>query len=813
RLSLVQGASLRVNRLRSSDEGWYYCRILFLTQPYDSHNGSWIYLSVSTPPSLRRTPPPVLEILLGEPAHLRCEAGGRPEPLISWSKDGQMLPPPAGSPDGQRYQVTNGSLKIEAVDRGSAGIYTCEARSEEGAVTHSTRLLIQGPPTIILPPGNVTVNYTQEARFSCRAEAYPGNLTYSWFKDGVNVHHHSSLHNRVTVLSDGSLLVRDTVPQDSGSYTCVPSNGLASSPKASGILSIFYPAYVQNMPRLTVLPVGMQGHIACPVMANPPLLHVNWTKNGAALELNKIPGWYQDSAGTIVIAMGNDDALGEYTCTPYNSYGTLGQSSPTHVILKDPPRFVNRPAKRYEQEVGRELRISCSTTGDPEPVVTWNKAGGCSRCPFQVLADGTLCLRSLRKCHHGDWACEGRNNLTHITAWTTVLVLGTSPHAVRNVTVRPDVFAITVSWEPGFGGGQPQQFTVWFRQMTHGPHDWIIRMVPTGNSSLRVGGLWPDTEYQFSVLAQSERGSGPFSPILNIWTLGVPMTMATPATAWASILLPPQDLTANRTARGILLYWVPPPPPSRLPLGYLLEYRRAGNWAVLHSAIPAQQNQLLLKGLVKDVCYQLRMISLSEDLVSEPSNIINVSTAGMSSYPDGNRILEPLSHPVRAGIIAGACFLACAVIVSVLVSYIMKMRRERRRQNSPIIFSRFQKAPNLDRRSDSPDSLLKLKLESSLYESLERVSVPPRGGGVVEGKRARHEAHPGRLETIRRGPDGRFVVPRELGSGRWRPSSTGPGPAAKGGLGHRLRRPGPPGEEEVGRGPPPGLGPSRAGFA
>ncbi|XP_078394160.1 protein turtle homolog A-like, partial [Cetorhinus maximus] len=190
RLSLVQGASLRVNRLQSSDEGWYYCRILFLTQPYVSQNGSWVYLSITTPPSLRRTPPPLLEILLGEPAHLRCEAGGRPEPLISWSKDGQALPLPAGSPDGQRYQVANGSLKIEPVDRGSAGVYTCEARSEEAAVTHSTRLLIQGPPTIILAPGNVTVNYTQDALFSCQSEAYPGNLTYSWFKDGVNVHRH-----------------------------------------------------------------------------------------------------------------------------------------------------------------------------------------------------------------------------------------------------------------------------------------------------------------------------------------------------------------------------------------------------------------------------------------------------------------------------------------------------------------------------------------------------------------------------------------------------------------------------------------------
>ncbi|GCC43308.1 hypothetical protein chiPu_0027574, partial [Chiloscyllium punctatum] len=36
-----------MERLRTQDEGWYRCRILFLTHPYHSQNGTWIYLSVS----------------------------------------------------------------------------------------------------------------------------------------------------------------------------------------------------------------------------------------------------------------------------------------------------------------------------------------------------------------------------------------------------------------------------------------------------------------------------------------------------------------------------------------------------------------------------------------------------------------------------------------------------------------------------------------------------------------------------------------------------------------------------------------------
>lgn len=41
-----------------------------------------------------------------------------------------------------------------------------------------------------------------------------------------------------------------------------------------------------------------------------------------------------NSEGSVFITAANDDAVGMYTCTAYNSYGTMGQSEPTKVILK-----------------------------------------------------------------------------------------------------------------------------------------------------------------------------------------------------------------------------------------------------------------------------------------------------------------------------------------------------------------------------------------------------------------------------------------------------------------------------------------------
>lgn len=41
-------------------------------------------------------------------------------------------------------QVQNGTLLIQRVQRGSSGVYTCQASSTEGSATHATQLLVLG---------------------------------------------------------------------------------------------------------------------------------------------------------------------------------------------------------------------------------------------------------------------------------------------------------------------------------------------------------------------------------------------------------------------------------------------------------------------------------------------------------------------------------------------------------------------------------------------------------------------------------------------------------------------------------------------
>ncbi|KAM4690986.1 LOW QUALITY PROTEIN: protein turtle homolog A [Rhinophrynus dorsalis] len=779
RTRIEEGASLRIDSLRSDDQGWYECRVLFLDRHHadDFQNGTWIHLTVNSPPAFRETPPMHVEVRIGDTLTLTCMAYGNPQPIVLWKRDDVIIE------EGDKIQVNNGSLRIVGVDRSTAGVYTCHAFSDEGEVTHTSRVLVQGPPVIVIPPENTTVNVSQDAFLTCQAEAYPANLTYSWFQGPNNVYLLNRLQSRVRILVDGSFLLQQVTPEDAGKYTCIPSNGMWKSPSASAYLTVLYPAYVTDMPPETYLPIGMQGVIKCPIRANPPLLFVNWTKDGLPLELDKFPGWHLGEDGSLVIATGNDDALGIYTCTPYNSYGTGGVSLPTEVILKDPPSFIDLPKGEYFQDVGRELIIPCSAVGDPPPVISWAKLGA-PGSTAQMDVNSSLVFRPLTKEEHGIWECTASNHVATISTQTAVFVLGTSPHSVNNVSAQPLVSAVNVSWVPGFDGGYFQRFTVWYaplvKRFTRGHHDWISLPAPMGANHLVVENLQAETGYQFSILSQNKLGSGPFSEIVSATPLSSPPTTLPPPVPTSDpsdTLSPPRYLSANETSEGVLLQWSPPLR-SSLPLsGYGLECRRdEGAWELLDESIPTSQNQLLVPGLIKDSLYEFRLVAFAGDYISDPSNSVNISTAGMRVYPSHTENPEEKHKSLMAGVVGGICFLSIAIVLSTVVACLMKRRRARRRrkrrqQDTPMVFSQPKNASPSQKSngSSSSDSLMRVKLPESPYNSLRRsVQLGERSSnnlGINTSSRyAIYESNVGEaipLERISRGPDGRFVVETE----------------------------------------------------
>ncbi|CAL8347234.1 unnamed protein product [Lota lota] len=783
RVSLTGGASLLVEGLTLEDEGWFECRILLLDSKTDEfRNGTWTFLSITAPPVFIKTPPAYVEVLLGDPLTLSCGAHGNPRPTVVWHKDETPVE------KHQKIKVLNGSLSLITATRDTTGVYKCHVSNTEGNLTHSTQLQVKGPPIILISPGDTTLNMSQDAVLQCQADAFPSNLTYEWLKQGQNVYHIESLKSRVKILVDGTLLIPNLMPEDAGNYTCIPTNGILTPPSASAHLTVKHPARVGRMSRETYLPAGMGGVIVCPVQADPPLLYVNWTKDGNNIDVDNFPGWMVNSEGSVFITTANDNAVGMYTCTAYNSYGTMGQSDPTQVILKDPPAFRVTPRAEYLQEVGRDLMIPCEAKGDPVPNITWSKIGPTPRSPYAVLANGSLVLQPLSKDHHGGWECLATNHVATVSAGTVVTALGTSPHAVTSVSVAAETNQANVSWVAGFDGGFSQKFTVWVKQASRGKHEWASLPVPTSKDNLLVTGLLAATNYQFSVLPQNKLGSGPFSDIVSVRTRAVP-TEAPLVVLTLPTLEPPTLLWANRTDQGVLLQWSPPEAPSAPLTGYLLQARREqGQWVVLSSDVGANQSDMLVQGLLRDSSYDLRLLSRSLKLLSVPSESVNVSTAGMEMYPIRASFLEYVPQPLLAGVIGGVCFLFMAIVLALVTACFMSHRRQKRRiKRRHDLHSVLQRttSPEARRPPRSPDSILKLKLcpalpffPSSSASQSDRSTFDKGSRGEYQDQKKQllsnasppphytlFESHLGcqapssaGLESICRGPDGRFLV-------------------------------------------------------
>uniref|UniRef100_A0A3Q1H6Z4 Uncharacterized protein n=1 Tax=Anabas testudineus TaxID=64144 RepID=A0A3Q1H6Z4_ANATE len=765
RVSLVRITALRVEGLQLDDQGLYECRILLLDKPTDElRNGTWTLLSVTAPPTFAEAPPPAVEVLVGGHLTLACVANGNPTPTITWLKDGSVI---------QRIndQVCEGALSLRAVSVQSAGQYSCHASNSEGNVTRVTKVKIKGPPVIVVPPESTSLNVSHNALLRCQAVADPPNMTYVWQKGGENVYHIESLKSRVKIMVDGTLLISRLVPEDSGNYTCVPTNGLLNPPTASAVLTVMHPAQALQMPQQTYLPTGMDGIVTCPVVAQPPLLRVDWTKDGEPLDLSLYPGWTLTPEGALVMAKVNDDATGLYTCTPYNSYGSMGPSGPTNVILQDPPAFSVTPEKQYKQEAGRTLLIPCQGNEDPTIKVTWSKVNTsvdlARRIAYSIEPNGSLLLQPLIKDHHGVWACSAANRVASVQATTQVFVLGTSPHVATSLSVSPGVKQANVSWEAGFDGGSAQTFSVWWVDKD-GKQDWFsVPVPPSSGTSLQVSGLSPSSDYQFSILSQNKMGTGPFSEIATTRTLDPPLRR--------SKLKPPASLSANQSSAGVVLQWSHPEAQHPPITGFVLQSRAdRGEWFNLDEDISANSSEIIVPGLHKDCVYELRLLSRRGELLSEPSPSVNVSTMGMEMYPATSPLLEYVPEPLLAGVLGGVGFMCLALILLLGSACVISHKRDQRRRKK-----KDGKTP-LTLETHSPDSVLKKSLlpPRSFYPTTSSTTTSSslqtdHASFSTENhhwqrnltsnynhlSRAVSSPISPAIELISRGPDGRFVLP------------------------------------------------------
>jgi len=107
---------LQISDVRKSDSDTYFCSAVNLLGNAEKKT----QLVVVSPPVFTVMPPGKVFVATGDTLTLNCSATGDPRPVISWKRQGAVLP--LG-----RSQLTNDVLIIRDFRAGDGGIYMCVA--------------------------------------------------------------------------------------------------------------------------------------------------------------------------------------------------------------------------------------------------------------------------------------------------------------------------------------------------------------------------------------------------------------------------------------------------------------------------------------------------------------------------------------------------------------------------------------------------------------------------------------------------------------------------------------------------------------
>ncbi|KAH8327288.1 hypothetical protein KR074_009350 [Drosophila pseudoananassae] len=245
--------TLQITDVRQEDEGFYVCSAFSVV---DSSTVR-VFLQVS---SVDERPPPIIQIgpanqtlPKGSVATLPCRATGNPNPRIKWFLNGHAVQ------TGNRHSVIQGSsLRIDDLQVGDSGTYTCTASSERGESSWAATLSVDStgstslhrsadPSTYPAPPGTPKVLNVTRTSISLRwaksqekpgavgpilgytVEYFSPDLQTGWIKASRRV---EDTQVTITELTPGSLYVF-LVRAENSQGISVPS-GLSNAIKTIG---------------------------------------------------------------------------------------------------------------------------------------------------------------------------------------------------------------------------------------------------------------------------------------------------------------------------------------------------------------------------------------------------------------------------------------------------------------------------------------------------------------------------------------------------------------------------------------------------
>ncbi|XP_059022446.1 probable oxidoreductase PXDNL isoform X2 [Mustela lutreola] len=308
--------------------------------------------------------------------------------------------------DDSRFNLfDDGTLMIRNTRESDQGEYQCMARNSAGEVkTQNAMLRYSSPPakpSFIIQPQDTEVLIGTSTTLECMATGHP-HPHVTWTRGSGE-----ALDRSRHLTTSGGLYLQNVTLQDHGQFTCHADNNQGSVQATANII-------VQAPPQFRVIPkdqVVLEGHTVkflCEAEGNPPPI-IAWTKAGRQLSQESLHTVL--SSGTLRIEHAAHYDQGQYECQAVSPLGVKKVSVQLTVKPKALPVFTQLP-QDTSVEVGNNINISCHAQGEPQPIITWNKAGVqiTESGKFHVSGEGMLTIYDAGQGDQGRYECVARNS-------------------------------------------------------------------------------------------------------------------------------------------------------------------------------------------------------------------------------------------------------------------------------------------------------------------------------------------------------------------------------------------------------------------
>ncbi|XP_073456587.1 hemicentin-2 [Aquarana catesbeiana] len=385
-LIMPGGQVLQIARVQLSNQGIYLCR----AQNPAGEDEKYIQLTIHVPPSIREPPSGTKETVLrvGGTLTLLCESEALPHPVVTWYKNGQLLPS-GGSVSifnsGQRLEIQN----VQASDK---GVYTCKMNNVAGEAELTYTVVIQVPVSIIHPQ-NETIQLTigNSIVLSCEAEGSPPPKI-TWLKDGQPLEH---IGDRGVIIRGSRLQIGRVQPSHAGHYSCIVQNHLSQAHKDFLLLIQVAPRIVgSEIPSERSIQVKQEVTLECKAEGTPAP-QVLWLKDGRPLDFVSAPNMRlsQDGSSVHLTTVQPSDS-GRYTCLARN---VAGEDTKVYVLnILAPPVFESgsNVSETLSSVPGSQVTLECQASGSLPMQLMWLKDGSqLSSSRFLRISSGGRILR------------------------------------------------------------------------------------------------------------------------------------------------------------------------------------------------------------------------------------------------------------------------------------------------------------------------------------------------------------------------------------------------------------------------------------